>query len=72
MECVYTRPARESCQESRQEKNVVSPDEIFGKNLLPSECSFKRQERGDVIAYDEHALVTFDAIAAILLHPTYA
>ena len=32
--------------------------------------SFEWQERGDVIDYDEQALITFDAVAAILLHPT--
>ena len=51
-------------------QNVVFPDEIPGKILLPAEYTDAPFKRTTVI--DEHALVTFDAVAAILLHPTYA
>ena len=59
-------------------KKLCFSKEIPGKNLLPAECtdiiqknrrSFEWHERGDVIDYDEHSLVTFNAVAAILLHP---
>ena len=52
--------ARISCRTSVQTHHSKEPR------------SFEWHERGDIINYDEHALVTFDAVAAILLHPTYA
>ena len=45
---------------------------MYRLSIQKTRRSFECKESGDVIDYDEHALVTFYALAAILLHPTYA
>ena len=45
---------------------------MFTHSIQKNRHSFELHECSDIIDYDEHALVTLNAVDAILFHPTYA